>query len=982
MRCPVCDAKSVAKARYCHLCGAPLPGTGPRETGAGGQGPGGNILSPDVRRLLPDSYTERLLAGKGRTEGERRIVTILFSDVKGSTALCEDLDPEDVLDIMNGAFAELIAPVTRYGGTLARLMGDAILAFFGAPVSHEDDPGRACRAALEIVEGIGRYASTLERSRGIRGFNVRVGINTGLVVVAEVGTELRVEYTAMGDAVNVAARMEAAAEPGTVLITEATRKLVNREFETRALGPIMVKGKSHPMKAYRLVRPIPTPAMGLPVSSGGARLPIVGRETELARIAEAVRALEGGKRGGRIALTGEAGTGKSRLAAEARPAHADGVRRVECRGVEYARGMSYWIARNLLCSLIGVNVDSSPADLGRALRAKLDHLCPSRADELHPYLCLLFNLPLNAQPRSRTGGMRADLIRRKGFLAFRDLLRSCSLERPHIVVWDDLHSVDRPSLELLEFVLPLPDECPLLLLMVYRRETDQIEEFHRRMLDTWRDAVRAIDLKQLTRPASASLLNNFLGGRTLPDSTLNKILDRTEGNALFLEEVVCSLMESGAAPTAEGAFRVPDTLQGIIMSRIDRLGAEERRVLETASVLGRTFRKNAVARMMDAPGVDRPLEELQQRNFIRPSGAGRAGGPERDDEYMFKQSLAQDVAYNTLLVSRRKSLHARAGEALEQLFPTLLEDQSAALATHFEMAGMNDKALTYLVRAGRRAMRGFANGEAIDCYTRALKLAAGTGSDPSLLAEIHEALGDVHALRAKYAAASEQYDEALRGRPGARARVVLHRKMGQVNGQRGLYTRALECYRAALTGLQEDVDPVEAGHVRMGLGLVYFRLGRLSEAVEMSERALEGMERENNSWGIAEACNSLGILHCRAGDLEKALAYHHRCLSLWSELGNTCGLAASHNNLGQVCHQREEWEKAADHYRQSLKLCEKTGDRHGLARTCDNLGQALANQGELEQASTFTGKAVRILAEIDAEGSDIVPEMWQQSGVW
>ncbi len=981
MRCPACDTECVERARYCHLCGAALPFPGSAESNPGAERGADESVSLAMRRLLPGSYADRLVAGRGRVEGERRVVTMLFSDVKGSTALAENLDPEDVLEIMNGAFEELIAPISRYGGTLARLMGDAILAFFGAPASHEDDPERACRAALEIVEGIGRYASRLERERGIRGFNVRVGINTGLVVVAEVGTELRVEYTAMGDAVNIAARMEAAAEPGTVLITEATRRLVTRAFETRALDPIVVKGKLKPVKAYRLIRLVPSPETGGTGRPGEPHLPFVGREPELATLRGTIRRLEKGA-GARIALTGEAGVGKSRLIAEARPTAAAGVRWIGCRGMEYARTTSYWIARNLLCGLVDAKVDASPAELGNALRLRIDRLRPSQANDFHPYLCLLFNLPLEAPIKTQFDRMRPDAVRQNGFLAFRDFIRISSLERPLGIVWEDLQCVDRPSLELLEFVLPLPDECPLLLIMAYRRETDQIEAFHSRMLAAYGDAVRAIDLERLSRPTSAALLDGFLGGRALPESTRDQILDKTEGNALFLEEVVCSLMEPGAAPPAEGGFRVPDTLRGIIMSRIDRLGVEERNVLETASVLGRIFRKNAVARMIDASCVDRPLEQLQRRNFICPSGAGPDGGTGGDDEYMFRQSLARDVAYNTLLVSRRKTLHARAGEALEQLFPKLLDDQSAALASHFESAGLNDKALTYLVRAGRRAKQGFANGEAIDFFTRALKLAQETGADPSRVAEIHEALGDVYALGARYASASEQYEQAARGRPGVNAQAVLQRKMGQVNERRGLYNRALECYRAALAGLQEDFDPVEAGHVRMGLGLVYFRLGRLTEAVKMCERALGGMERENNAWGIAEACNSLGIIHCRGGDLERALGYHQRCLSLWSDLGNACGLAASHNNLGQVYHQREEWSKANDHYRLSLDLCEKTGDRHGLARTHDNLGQVFASQGQLELASTHTGKAAKILSEIDAENSDIVPEMWQQSGVW
>ncbi|MBU0494312.1 MAG: zinc ribbon domain-containing protein, partial [Chloroflexi bacterium] len=280
--CPQCRTELPAAARFCFQCAAPVAASSPVPA----EKAGWTAVDEVIQRLVPKEYAERLLAAGGPVAGERRQVTILFSDVKGSTALAEKLDPEDVLEIMNGAFAVLIPPVYRYEGTLARLMGDAILAFFGAPIAHEDDPERACRAALDILAGAREYAAQLEQERGIAGFNVRVGINTGLVVVGEVGSDLRVEYTAMGDAVNLAARMESAAEPGTILITEDTHKLVAPLFETQALGPLAVKGKAEPVPVYR-VRAA-RPAAAKPRGIVGLTSPLVGRQTEFAALQEAL----------------------------------------------------------------------------------------------------------------------------------------------------------------------------------------------------------------------------------------------------------------------------------------------------------------------------------------------------------------------------------------------------------------------------------------------------------------------------------------------------------------------------------------------------------------------------------------------------------------------------------------------------------------------------------------------------------------------
>jgi class 3 adenylate cyclase len=309
--CAQCGTELPPDLRFCDACGAEVS-VPPSEVE---DEPGVPALTEALQRLVPKEFAERLLATRGQVGKERRVVTILFSDVKGSTRMAESLDPEDVMEIMDGAFDVLIAPIYRYEGTLARLMGDAILAFFGAPIAHEDDPERACRAALEIVEGAKAYAARLEEERGIRGFDVRVGINTGLVVVGEVGSDLRVEYTAMGDAVNLAARMEGAAEPGTVLITEDTHKLIAPLFETEALGPVQVKGKAEPVPVFRLVtaKEVPGKVRGI----AGLESPLVGRQAEFASLREALGRLQAGV-GGIVTIVGEAGIGKSRLVAEMR----------------------------------------------------------------------------------------------------------------------------------------------------------------------------------------------------------------------------------------------------------------------------------------------------------------------------------------------------------------------------------------------------------------------------------------------------------------------------------------------------------------------------------------------------------------------------------------------------------------------------------------------------------------------------------------
>jgi class 3 adenylate cyclase len=415
-----------------------------------------------LQRLVPREFAERLLATRGQVAGERRIVTMLFSDVKGSTPMAEHLDPEEVLEIMDGAFDVLIEPITRYEGALARLMGDGVLAFFGAPIAHEDDAERACRAALAILEGAREYAARLEAERGISGFEVRVGIHTGLVVVGEVGSDLRVEYTAMGDAVNLAARMETAAEPGTVLITEDTHRLIAPLFETESLGPVEVMGRTEPVGVYRVLAPMAV--AGKPRGIEGLESPLVGRDGDFDALREALERLQAGV-GGIVTIVGEAGIGKSRLVAELRKVAAPlDLTWVEGRCLSYGESIAYLPWLDMLHGLLGMAADAPPLALRNRLQEWVGALCPESFDEVYPYLGRMLSLPLEDELEDRLRGLDPEGLQVLTFRALERVVRSATDERPLVLVCEDLHWADPSSLELLEHLLGLADRASLLLI--------------------------------------------------------------------------------------------------------------------------------------------------------------------------------------------------------------------------------------------------------------------------------------------------------------------------------------------------------------------------------------------------------------------------------------------------------------------------------------------------------------------------------------
>lgn len=719
MLCPSCQFDSPPDYAFCPKCGTPLSAT-PEHTAAV---PEPKSQADRLQRLVPREFANRLLSTQGQVDRERRTVTIMFSDIEGSTAMAENLDPEDVMEIMDGAFDLLIEPIYRYEGTIARLMGDAVLAFFGAPIAHEDDPERACRAALDIIADADAYAARLEQERGITGFNVRVGIHTGLVVVGEVGSDLRVEYTAMGDAVNLAARLESAAEPGTVLVSEGVDRLIAPLFQTKALDPVDVKGRSEPVPVYRVLaaRELPGKPHGIP----GLESPLVGREAEFAALQEALARMEGGK-GSIVTVIGEAGIGKSRLVAEARKG-APHLRWVEGRCLSYGSSIAYQLWVDLFRRLLDVTARDVPRDVGTALRKQVETLCPGQFQEVYPYLAALMSVPLETEVEAMLAQLDVQELKAATFHAVERLLASAASRGPLVLIAEDLHWADPTSIQLLERLLPLTEWAALLIVCVFRPQREHsswrlrqtaVRDHGQWHTDLW--------LEPLSAAESERLVGNLLWLESLPVQLKTQIQERAEGNPFYLEEVLRSLIDEGAIAQEEATGRwlatrdiadiaIPETLQGVLMARIDRLREETKRVLQMAAVIGRLFLYRVLAAVASGErDLDEQLLILQREEMIRE----RARLPEL--EYIFKHHLIQESAYNGLLKRQRRAFHRQVAEALERLYPYRLEEQAGLLAYHWERAADAEKATEYLLRAGDQARLAYAHEEAVSYYQRAL----------------------------------------------------------------------------------------------------------------------------------------------------------------------------------------------------------------------------------------------------------------------
>jgi class 3 adenylate cyclase/tetratricopeptide (TPR) repeat protein/Cdc6-like AAA superfamily ATPase len=661
-------------------------------------------------------------------------VTVLFADVVDSTGLGERLDPEQVAEIMNGAFAFLNAPITKYGGTVARLLGDAIIAFFGAPVAHEDDAERAVRAGLDIQAAAREYSEVVRRNYGVD-FEVRVGINTGLAVLAAVGDEIRTEYTAIGDTTNVAARMQSAAVPGSVLISADTYHLTKELFEFEPRGATMVKGKSAPIETYEVLAPKAMPGKMRGLEGAGLTSPLVGRSAEFRLVHDKLEEVAREGRGAFVAVVGEAGLGKSRLLAEVRkPATAESqasqplVTWIEGRALSYEQAVTYYPWRQVIRQAIGAQDGEAP----EVVREKLhrDSACDTMPEGDPHYLEVILSVESNETLKALTA-LEGDALVNHITEATRGYLHARANLKPTVIVFDDLHWADSASLDLLLNVAELVEEWPLLVICLLRPDKDApswsaIEKARSQLGARYTEIL----LEPLDTAQAKELLDNLLYIEDLPVSVRNLILEKAEGNPFFVEEVIRTLIDSRHIVRENSHWRatreivnvtIPDTLSGVLSARIDRLPKSTKQVAQTAAVLGRIFEYRALTTVCGAAApaperiedVEPHLGVLTYEELVRE----RVHDPEL--EYIFKHALTQEAAYDLLLIRRRKELHRRAGEVLEDLYPERRGELASALAYHFRLGEEWLRASDYAMSAGEQAVKVYAMREAIEHYENA-----------------------------------------------------------------------------------------------------------------------------------------------------------------------------------------------------------------------------------------------------------------------
>jgi class 3 adenylate cyclase/tetratricopeptide (TPR) repeat protein len=853
MKCPRCEHQNPQGARFCEECATPLArtcsncGTALSATAKFCHACAHPVAVPaNPLQRSPDSYTpkhlaEKILTSKAALEGERKQVTVLFADLKGSMELLADRDPEEARKVLDPVLELMMEAVHHYEGTVNQVMGDGIMALFGAPVAHEDHAVRACYAALRIQESVKQYAEEIRRRQGAL-VQVRVGLNSGEVVVRSIRSDLHMDYTAVGQTTHLAARMEQLAMPGSVLMTTDTRRLVDGFVDVKPLGPVNVKGLSEPVEVFEVAAGGPV-RIRLQAAARRGLTRFVGRDAELEQLDRA-RQLAADGRGQLAAIVGEAGVGKSRLVYEfIRSGRVHGWLVLESASVSYGKATSFLPVIELLKTYFKIQDRDDIREVREKVAARLLTLDDSLGPALPALLALVGARVDDASWTALDPGQR----RQRTLDAVRRLLLREAREQPLLLIFEDLHWIDGETQALLDSLVESLPTARLLLVINYRPEYR-----HGWGGKTYYRQVRVDPLL----PQSADDLLDALLGRDGALGPLKRLLiDRTEANPLFLEETVWALVETGTLTGERGGYRltrpielltIPATIQAILAARIDRLAPEAKRVLQAGAVIGKDVPMPLLLAIADAreEEVRAELARLQAAEFLYETRLFP------DLEYTFKHVLTHEVAYQGLLREQQRVLHARITEAIERLWADRITEQAERLAQHALHGELWERAVDYLRIAASKAMSRSVSGDARAHLEQALSVLSRVPDSQAARAAAVDIRIDIQAAlqplgqgqeMLRYLSEAQPLAETL-GDPLRLGRVSAH--MAYCLWWVGQPESAIEAGRRALTIGSSCREPILEVEAAFRLGMAYFFSGALSEASTLFRRIIQLLQKD------------------------------------------------------------------------------------------------------------------------------------------
>jgi adenylate cyclase len=924
-----------------------------------------------MRALMPGVLADKIDAAAQQIAGERREVAVLTLSISNLAKVGQQLDSEDAYLLTDQAMNLLASVIYQYEGSLDKYTGDGLIALFGLPLAHENDPERAIRAALDMQTALEPLRARVNERHGFD-LQARVGIHTGLVIAGKIGNEHRASYTVIGDTVDLADSLHGAAKVGTILVSSTTFQRTRPLFQYRIQSDILVGSRTiHAFQPLGL-QTKPGQVRGVP----GLQTPMIGREANLAQLNEALTGVLQERRAGLVLITGEAGVGKSRLVAEFTknlPLRHISVYQGNC--LTYARSKPMWLLADLLRSMIQVAETMPDQTQREALEAYLRSL-GLPADDLLPYLVDILGIQqrdekAEARIRHIEGTVRQKLAQ----TALRQVLLQQARVTPVVLVLEDLHWVDPASRDLLANLIGTLDEGPLMLILV-SRQAERETVVRPSIAAAEQHSVRLVDIpvEPLSEVETKRLVDQLLPRAGEDISPIKaRIVQRAEGNPLYAEEIVCMLMDQGGLvrnddtyrilPLADDLLRtVPGTLRGLIVSRLDRLPEMVRETVRAASVLGPVFPANLLQSLLDSEGREAgaDIQELEARQLLacESSASGQ--------NCVFRHALIQEVVYDSLLKRARQRLHNRAARIIKQGAFWPADQQVEALAYHYAQTDDPSRALPYLVAAADKAARRCANETAIQHYRHALALMEGEGTkDTDLHLRAQMGLGQALKFVGEYAAASKALRDALGYL--LQPDVLSHAsstvdvwvqgliELADIQAREGVPGEAIAHLQAGLDLLGEDgvqQHPHLWRLVMDRLALVRFRQGQLDEAYELANAGVFSLDStdDEDQMTLASLYNTLGGVLWQQGNLAEAAVYVQRSLELYEQMAYPWGMANGYSNLGVLHYRLGNWRQTLGEWQKALEIRRSIGDVPQQALTLSNLGYLRMSMGEHKQA--------------------------------
>ncbi len=930
-------------------------------------------------------------------EGDLRPVTILFADVRGFTRLAEVLPAEQLVAAINGCFDVLDTAIAHYGGEVDKFLGDAVMATFGAPTAHEDDPRRAVLAALEMQNALGRFNVQLRNQIG-RELQMRIGINTGVVLAGPIGSQRKRAYTVMGDAVNVASRLEHAAPIGGVLIGEATQAHLGDAFRLRMRRSVRLRGKGAPVRSYVVLGEAHRARRRLESEQ------YVGRNRELEQIRKGLEPLRSGRRAV-VAIEGVMGLGKSALASAVRRGPLGRDRAwltVACP--PYGQDLPYTTLAALLRGLLRLcRRSNAPDALETALAASsdLDGLDTATAADVVRDLLAQSN-------GADSGPSRVPAQLRKGLLAraTKVLLKTVAARRPLVIVMDDCHWLDSASAAILEEGIVDLENAPIGWVLLHRPDWTPPS--------AWPVTLR-LPLEPLPVEVSESLARSLLGARATR-STVDFVVKRAEGNPLYLAELcgaiddpsVSEVLQQRTRPSSAEPRYLTEQLRSMILSRVDALDETSRRVVHVAAVLGQAFPATLLRTVLGRGDWGVVLTRLEEQGILVRESRARGDGRGSIWFWHFRHPLVQETVYASLLSATRSGLHRVAGDALEGMTDEAVADRLALLALHFGRSDDRERAIRYLCSAGDRARVLYLNREAIHYYEDALGRLGNTGADRQPRATVLAALGAAFEVLDEDEAALDNLHAAIELQSQLDVQADLWRQIAEIHRRRGKYAVAHEDLKRAEACLTDISDPLPRARVRVARAMLAIFRGAYPEARQLGAEAIGLLEDvETHSLDRAAAYRAVGIAAARVEDLthagdaftraldaarvardrllsatislnlgtvrhlqgqtSEALERYREALGVYESIGAKRGIALASNNLGDLCWREGEgdWEQASGYWERAQHLYDEIGDQRGLALVLSNLGDAHLRLGHLDAAEPLLRQTQALANQLD-----------------